>query len=228
MGNIPTKEKNISPVFFERTWTLVAGLALGALTLIFLMVLVIMSVYGNPPPDSVKYIVITIISFGLAFSTAFLGGRAAIKGSIPFLPEDKTAGFSMMGGVAVFLIVFIVASMYYPSNPDKKWNGYLSTLYQGIAKVSNVDDAMTIKINGEALPEVKYGSSNSFDIKDKLKVGENVLSVEIFNSAYGGCSGALQLVFNDYEQKQYEYSWRNDFASVNSICYSELIKFKVK
>jgi hypothetical protein len=228
MGNIPDNQKDTSSVFFERTWILVAGLALGALTLIFLMVLVVMSVYGNPPPESVKYIVITIISFGLAFSTAFLGGRAAIKGSIPFLPEDKTAGFSMVGGVAVFLIVFIVASMYYPSNSDKTWNGYLSSLNQGVAKIYNVDDAMIVKVNGEALPEVKYGSSNSFDIKDKLKVGENVLSVEILNSAYGGCSGALQLVFNDHEQKKYEYSWKNDFAPVNSVCYSELIKFKIK
>lgn len=227
MTNIPDDENESTPVFFERTWTLVAGLAVGTLTLIFLMVLVIMSATGNPPPESVKYIIITIISFGLAFSTAFLGGRASIRGAIPFLPEGKTASFSMVGGVAVFLIVFIVASEYYP-NVNGQWNGYISSLKQAVAKVSNVDDIMIVKVNGEALPEVKYGSSNFFDIKDDLKVGENVLSVEIFNTDYGGCSGSLQLIFNDYEHKTYKYSWKNENASANSLCYSELIKLIFK
>lgn len=227
MGDVPSKEKN-APAFFERTLTLVAGLALGALTLIFLMVLVIMSIYKSPPPESVKYIVITIISFGLAFSTAFLGGRAAIKGSIPFLPEEKTTGFSMVGGVAVFLIVFVVASNYYPSDSGGIWSGHLSTLNQGVAKISNVDDSMIVRVNGVALPEMKYGSSNSFDIKDKLKVGMNVLGVEIFNTTYGGCSGDLQLVFNGHEQQQYTYSWKNEFAPANSRCYSEAVYLPVK
>lgn len=230
MGSVSDKEKDASPIFFERTWPLVASLGIGALTLVFLMALVIMSMDGNPPPESIKYIVITIIALGLSFSTAFLGGRAAIKGSIPFIPEGKPAEFSMVGGVAVFLIVFIAASKIYPTDPVIKtiWNGYLSSLKYGVAKISNVDDTMIVKVNGQILSEVKYGSSSSFDIKDKLKVGENIIGVEIFNTAYGGCSGALQLVFNDYEENRYKYKWKNNFAAANTVCYSDIIKLPVK
>ncbi|MDN8601515.1 hypothetical protein Q0A17_19200 [Citrobacter sp. S2-9] len=230
------EEKDSDKNFFEHTWIPIAGLSLGALTLIFLMVVVIMSMLGHPLPDNLKYIVISIMAFGLAFSTAFLGGRAVINGAIPGVPGQKAMNFSMTGGVAVFLIVFIVASYYIPSNipsnkPDElttKWNRSFVDLKNGVAKIFDVDDVMRVKINGETLPDVKYGSSESFDIKDKLKVGENIIAVEIFNAGYGGCSGALQLIFNRYEDDEFKWVWKNNFAEANKICYSETRKFFVK
>lgn len=216
------------PVVFEQPWALALGAAVGVMTLIFLMAIVILAINGKSPPDSVQNIIIAIISFGLAFSTAFLGGRAIIKGVLPFIPDDKSVEFSMAGGVAVFLIVFVVLLKLWPAYIAPDWDGGLSTLNSAIAKVSDVDDKVTVKINGDMLVDADYGFSGSFEFKDKLKVGENLIEVSVFNGGYGGCSGTLQTYFNDKERKSLSRSYTNNYASANQVCKTFTLDFPVK
>lgn len=230
MSELSKKKAIENPVIFEQPWTVALGAGVGIVTLIFLMALVIFAINDMPPPESVKYIIITIISFGLAFATAFLGGRAAIRGAVPFVPEGKAAGFSMAGGAAVFLIVFVVMSQLYPTviDPHNIWNGKLSSLKSAIAKISSIDDKMIVKVNGVVLVDADYGYSGSFEFKDKLKAGENLIDVSIFNSEYGGCSGILQIYLNEREYESLGRSYKNDFANANRVCKSFVLDFPVK
>ncbi|VVO61684.1 hypothetical protein [Pseudomonas fluorescens] len=230
MSGLSKKEALKDPVMFEQTWALALGAVVGVITLIFLMALVILAINDMPPPESVKYIIITIISFGLAFATAFLGGRAAIRGAVPFVPEGKAVEFSMAGGVAVFLIVFVVMSHYYPAGigPSEIWNGKLSTLKNAAAKISSVDDKMIVRVNDVMLVDADYGYSGSFEFKDKLKVGQNLIDVKIFNSEYGGCSGVLQIFFDGREYEGLGRKYENNFASANRICKSFVVNFNLK
>lgn len=229
MSELSKKKDVENPVVFEQPWALVLGAGVGIVTLIFLMALVIFAINDLPPPESVKYIIITIISFGLAFATAFLGGRAVISGSVPFVPEGNAARFSMAGGVAVFLIVFVAMSKFFPTVIEPEiWNRKLSSLKSASAKISNVDDKIIVKVNGVVLVDADYGYSGSFEFKDKLKVGENLIDVSILNNAYGGCSGVLQIYFNGREDVSLGRSYQNDFAGANQVCKSFVVDFPVK
>jgi len=230
MTKVIEEEPYKTPAILERSWTLAVGAGVGGLTLIFLMAVVILAIIGMPPPESVKFIIITIISFGLSFSTAFLGGNAAIRGAIPFLPAAKAAEFSLAGGVAAFVIILVVLSKLYPSviDANRQWDGAMASLKSGIAKISNVDDKMIVKVNGVVLVDADYGYSGSFEFKDKLKVGENSIEVSIFNSEYGGCSGTFQIYFNGREFEKLGRSYKNDFAGSNGVCKSFNVTFDVK
>mgnify|MGYP003482572547 CR=1 FL=1 len=229
MSELSKKKALENPVIFEQSWTLALGAGVGIVTLIFLMALVIFAINDMPPPESVKYIIITIISLGLAFATAFLGGRAVIRGAVPFVPEGKASGFSMAGGVAVFLIVFVVMSQLYPTVIDREiWNGRLSSLKSATAKISSVDDKMIVKVNGVVLVDADYGYSGSFEFKDKLKAGENLIDVSIVNSEYGGCSGILQIYLNEREYENFGRNYKNDYANANGVCKSFVVDFPVK
>ena len=144
-------------LFLEKNWVLIVGVLLGAITIFFLMALVVMSTFALIVPPGSRFIVITIIAFGLSFSGAFIGGNAAAKGKIPFISEAYTAEFSAGGGVATFLIVFIVgSSLYKPDVPPPSplpWDGRLENLKKAEAQVSNVDDAMIVRVNEKLIVE---------------------------------------------------------------------------
>src|SRR6266480_1557766 len=89
-----------SPLF-----VVVTGAVIGALTLVFLMALVIMASLGYPVPPDSHFLILLVLSLGAALASSFLGGSAAARGSIP-LPLAKThpLQFSIAGGVGVLVI----------------------------------------------------------------------------------------------------------------------------
>ena len=86
-------------------WFPKAGVAFAALTFLSLFYLVI-----GPELQQGKKVIFDIwMAFCLACSLAFLGGDAAAKGKIkpPFF-RDSPIQFSTTGGIAVFVIVFLI------------------------------------------------------------------------------------------------------------------------
>lgn len=220
-------------LFLEKNWVLIVGVFLGATTIFFLMALVIMSVFALVVPPGSRFIVITIIAFGLSFSGAFIGGNAAAKGKIPFVSEAYTAEFSAGGGVATFLIVFILGSVSYkpdvPPPPPTPWDGKMDSLKKAEAQISSVDDVMIVRVNEKQIAEVGYGESPpALDILGELKKGQNIIEVEVKNGSYGGCTGKLALVFNDVDAPNYQWSINNPYAAPNSTCFSNKRALKIQ
>lgn len=84
-------------------WFPVAGVIFAAITLLFLMYLLI-----GPPIAAGKQIVFNVfMALSVAASASFLGGSAAASGKIPFV-KNSPIEFSAGGGIAVFVIVFLV------------------------------------------------------------------------------------------------------------------------
>lgn len=209
-------------LFLEKNWVLIVGVFLGAITLFFLMALVIMSIFEMTVPKNSRFIVITVIAFGLAFATAFIGGNAAAKGNVPFVSEGYIAEFSAGGGVAAFFIVFILGSYLYKDVAEDPWSGKFGDLKRAEAQISNVDDSMIIRVNGNQIAEVSYGEAPpNLNILSNLKKGENIMEVVVKNGSYGGCSGKLKLLFNNMPIPDYQWSVDNPFAAPDSICYSQ-------
>jgi hypothetical protein len=93
-----TADNNI-PAWFPK-----AGVGFLALTIVFLMYLLV----GGPPIDQNKRIVFdALMAMGMAGSATFLGGSVIAKGQIPFF-KNAPVHFSAAGGVAVFIIVFLL------------------------------------------------------------------------------------------------------------------------
>jgi hypothetical protein len=109
----------IAPVGSVPTWFTVAGLAGGAVTLFFLMALVLLSVFGFEIPRTSRFILIAVLALGVAISAAFLGGSAAASGKIPLPGNATPIQFTIAGGVAVFVIVLLLGAWLYPSDDEK-------------------------------------------------------------------------------------------------------------
>lgn len=84
-------------------WFPVAGVAFAAVTVLFLMYLVV----AEPPREESRRVFDVLMALCVASASAFLGGTAAARGSIPFF-RDSPVQFSAVGGVAVFVVVFLI------------------------------------------------------------------------------------------------------------------------
>lgn len=117
---------NIHSSFLEREWVPIVGVGIGFLTMCFLMALVVASLFGNVVPQDTRFIVVCILSMGCAFSFAFIGGSAAVKGrvKVPFM-EIKPVEFSVFGGFAVFIIILLLSYTTYVRQPVN--SGAIST-----------------------------------------------------------------------------------------------------
>ena len=105
-------------------WVAVVGAACGALTLVYMMTLaaLLLFVHVAVTPGA-RFLLIGILAGGMSLASSFLGGYAAANGELP-LPfvRDNPVKFSVAGGIATFVIVFILANMVWPipsspSNP---------------------------------------------------------------------------------------------------------------
>lgn len=95
-------------------WFLLAGVAFGALTLLFFMGLVIASLFAYVVPANSTFSVVVVLALGSALATSFLGGWAVAEGriSIP-LVQDHPVQFSAGGGIAVLLILVLLGYLFY-------------------------------------------------------------------------------------------------------------------
>lgn len=94
-----------------RPWVVITGAVLGAITLLFFMGLVLLSVFGREVPCDSRYLVVTVIAFGAALSVGFLGGSAAAKGGIPIpFAREHPLIISVSGGIGVLVIMLALGN----------------------------------------------------------------------------------------------------------------------
>jgi hypothetical protein len=86
-------------------WVLIVGSGAGFLTLVFLMGLVVLSIWGKPVPEGGKFPLVAALALGTALSSGFLGGYAAAEGRLPLARTLSPVTFGVGGGIAVFVIV---------------------------------------------------------------------------------------------------------------------------
>ena len=80
------------------------------------MVLVLFAVFGYEVPCNSRFLITLLFSFNAALATAFIGGVAAAKGSIPLLDAKYVVEFSATGGVAVLIILMLITPSVYRSD----------------------------------------------------------------------------------------------------------------
>lgn len=84
-------------------WFPVAGVAFAAVTVLFLMYLIL-----GPNMDAQKKTTFDVLmAFCASASAGFLGGSAVANGSIPLFQNSPIA-FSAYGGIGTFIVVFLI------------------------------------------------------------------------------------------------------------------------
>jgi hypothetical protein len=96
-------------------WVVVAGYVTAVLTLLFLMGLVMASVVGHTVPAGSHFLLVAVLSLGLALSFGFIGGSAAAEGKVPIpgLAEHPVT-FSVAGGIGAFFLCLLLGMRLYP------------------------------------------------------------------------------------------------------------------
>ena len=91
-----------------------AALLFGAVTLLFLMSLIIIEIFQQPVPQSARWLVVLFFAFSGGLSAAFWGGGASVRGTVqvPVLGE-KNVRFNAYGGVAVVIILLILGKLLF-------------------------------------------------------------------------------------------------------------------
>jgi hypothetical protein len=106
--------KNPEPNPSPPTWVIIAGCLFGGLTLVFFMVLVLLSVFGRSVPPDGRFPVVIVLASGSALAVSFLGGAAAASGRLPVpLVKSNPIKFSVTGGVATLIIVLLLGYLLY-------------------------------------------------------------------------------------------------------------------
>jgi hypothetical protein len=94
-------------------WVPVVGAGFGFLTFIFFASLVVASVNGKSVPPESRILVVAVLAIGIALSASFLGGTASASGKLPLPWSMHPVTFSIVGGSAVFVIVFLIGYASY-------------------------------------------------------------------------------------------------------------------
>jgi Fic family protein len=87
------------------------GARLGALTLLFFMMLILISTFGHPVPKDARFLVVIVLALAGGFSAGVIGGNASARGVIP-LPtvKEHPLTIALTGGIAVLIILLILGS----------------------------------------------------------------------------------------------------------------------
>jgi hypothetical protein len=93
------------------SWAPIAGAVSGGITLIFFMVVAVLTLLGHGIPASGRFPFIAALALGAALASAFLGGDAVAHGYLPIpFVKGKPIQFSVLGGIAVFVIVLLIGN----------------------------------------------------------------------------------------------------------------------
>ena len=135
-----------------RPWVLVAGLMIGVMTLLFFMSLVGASVFGREVPCNSRFLVVAILSLGVALASSFIGGKVAAEGRIPLpLVKGHPIRFAAVGGVAALILVLVLGDRFYSGHSDcgggqlsQDVNAMLTNLHSGHydAALAKADDVL--------------------------------------------------------------------------------------
>lgn len=112
---------------YRSGWVLLAGVAFGGLTLFFFMALVLAATFGKEVPPSSRFLVVVVLAFGAALSSAFIGGGVAAKGQLP-IPglQNHPVEFSAVGGIAVLVVVLLLGNATFTQpQAGGSWEEYL-------------------------------------------------------------------------------------------------------
>ena len=157
------------------SWVPRAGVVFGAITILFLMSLVLLAVFGYEIPCNSRFLITLLISFSGALTAGFVGGTAAAKGSIPLLDAKKyVVEFSVGGGIAVLVILLLVTPYVYRSDPcDPK----VTTCEEEIENL-----ATYLKPDRLHLASNEFGSVRScvealVGVEERHKAAEKLISV---------------------------------------------------
>jgi len=93
-------------------WFAKAGYAAAGLTLLFLMLLIVASIFGRQVPVESRFLVSLVFSLGASLAVAFLGGDMAATGKIPIFKESPLT-FSATGGVATLIVLLAAMHHFY-------------------------------------------------------------------------------------------------------------------
>jgi len=92
-------------------WLPIAGFAIGLLTLLFFMNLVIR---GRSIPCDQRFLVVVVFAFGAAMASSFIGGWATAQGKLPLaVNRANVIGVSAGGGIAVLIILLVLGKTLY-------------------------------------------------------------------------------------------------------------------
>lgn len=98
-------------------WAFVTGALFGGLTLLFFMALVLLAAFDRPIPCESRFLVVIVLALGGALASSFIGGSAAAKGEIPLqIATRNPIGFSVVGGIAVMLLLMVAGHFGYESS----------------------------------------------------------------------------------------------------------------
>lgn len=99
-------------------WLMPAAFTVLALTLSFMMLLVLLATFDKQVPSGSRYLVVIVLAIGAAFGLGGLGGEAAVRGNIP-IPgaQNHPLAVSVTGGVAVLILVLLLRDVIVPPEP---------------------------------------------------------------------------------------------------------------
>jgi hypothetical protein len=98
-------------------------------------------------------------------------------------------------------------------------------------QVRKVDDFVYVNVNGTPVIQAKYGVPSEWkDVRRLLKRGANIISIQVRNGQYGGCSAILAFRLNKKEfrslMKTYEVPIEK--AYVNTFCTGDSITLNLE
>lgn len=94
-------------------WLQPASIAIGAVTLLFFMLIVLLGIVGYPVPPSTKFALVAVLALGAAFAAATWIGNMVLSGDIASPGGQKPLVVSATGGFATFVIVFALGYVLY-------------------------------------------------------------------------------------------------------------------
>ncbi len=102
-------------------WMLITGGVFGVITLLFFMAVVLMSIYGREVPSGSRFLVVIVMSFGVALASGFIGGHVAgqLTSATSNKPFPGVWKVTVGGGIAAFFIALALGSyLYVREKPD--------------------------------------------------------------------------------------------------------------
>ena len=110
------------------------------------------------------------------------------------------------------------------------WPTQLTDVQTAELQLSDVDDEMTIWVNGQEIITSKYHDAPAWaSFSNYLIDGDNIIEVSIRNGEAGqDCSGQLRLKLNGIINSGYQWYWEKDEAPANAECFHEKVTLSLK
>jgi Fic family protein len=86
-----------------------AGIAFGAVALLFFMILALMSAWGHVIPHDARYLIVIVLALSGSLSAGCISGNASARGVVPIpYANEHPLSFALTGGFAMLVILLIV------------------------------------------------------------------------------------------------------------------------